>query len=74
MPPTRAIFSKRLVCALALLCVSLSACGRRGPLEPPPDPTVVQTPAAPSPEDPLKRPKVAPITPPTTALPIDKLL
>jgi len=60
------------IAGLALL--ALSACGRRGPLEPPPDPTVVQAPAAPNPEDPIKRPKVVPITPPTRALPIDSLL
>ena len=62
--------------ALGLAALALSACGRRGPLEPPPDPTIVQTPAASAanPDDPFKRAKVVPITPPTRALPIDSLL
>jgi predicted small lipoprotein YifL len=62
--------------AFSLALLTLEACGRRGPLEPPPDPTVVQTPAASAanPDDPLKRNKVVPITPPTRALPIDSLL
>jgi len=62
--------------ALGLATLALAACGRRGPLEPPPDPTIAQSPAASAanPDDPFKRPKVAPITPPTVALPIDKLL
>ena len=62
--------------ALGVAALALSACGRRGPLEPPPDPTVVQTPAASTanPDEPFIRRKVPPITPPTRALPIDSLL
>ena len=64
----------RLTRALLIAAVlALGACGRRGPLEPPPDPTTVQKPAAEG-DLPITRPKVAPITPPTNALPIDKLL
>ena len=61
------------LCAIAL-ALALEGCGRRGPLEPPPDPTIVATPASTSPEAPLQRPKVAPIAPPTRSLPFDALL
>ena len=77
-PPSSWALARRAgAIGLALLAASsLSGCGRRGPLEPPPDPTVVQKPAT-SDNDlggPIKAPKVAPVAPPTQSLPIDKIL
>jgi predicted small lipoprotein YifL len=68
----RRVLSLALVAALAL---GVAGCGRRGPLEPPPDATAVQKPAPSSPADePEARKKNPPITPPKTPFVLDPLL
>jgi len=65
---------RALSCALAVaLALGVAGCGRRGPLEPPPDPSAVQKPA-PSNGEPETRKKVPPITPPKTPFVLDPLL
>jgi predicted small lipoprotein YifL len=68
----RRAVSVALVAALAL---GVAGCGRRGALEPPPDPSVVQKPAPSSPTgEPEGRKKVPPITAPKTPFFLDPLL
>ncbi len=63
------------VLVAAVLIVTLAGCGRRGGLEPPPDPSV---PAASHPDgvagSGLRRPKPVPVTPPHDAFILDPLL
>jgi predicted small lipoprotein YifL len=56
------------------LTLGVSGCGRRGALEPPPDPSAVQKPANSSNGEPAARKKVLPITPPKTPFILDPLL
>ena len=56
------------------LALGLSACGRRGALEPPPDPSAVHKPAASQNGEPTGHPKIPPITPPKTPFILDPLL
>ena len=61
-------------CALVFaLALGVAGCGRRGALEPPPDPNAVQKPA-PSNGEPAAHKKVPPITPPKTPFVLDPLL
>jgi len=75
--------SARRVVALFLvvgLALGASSCGRRGPLEPPPNASAVAPTPAPTPkstDDPLAAAthhKDAPITPPKTPFALDPLL
>lgn len=63
--------------ALGLLlagALAASACGRAGPLEPPPDPNAVAKPADNDPTHVQARRKPPPITPPKTGFFLDPLL
>ena len=70
--------------ALALTVVAalaLSACGRIGPLEPPPDGSAPAKPAMPKPDQvsvetmsPMTKPKIPPIAPPNKPFFLDFLL
>ena len=71
-------FPAGLAIAAAL---ALAACGRYGPLEPPPDATAQAKPAEPKPSDvsaaslnPQMKPKIPPITPPNQPFFLDFLL
>jgi predicted small lipoprotein YifL len=74
IPAAKPVFAARaLVLVLAVgLALVASGCGRKGPLEPPPNPSATPTPdgdtGAPS------RHKVQPITPPKTPFVMDPLL
>lgn len=64
-----------IVLAAGLLTAPLGGCGRRGDLEPAPDPSVAAADAPDaSPQSGLKRPKRVPITPPHDAFFLDPLL
>jgi len=67
----RGALSFALVAALAL---GVAGCGRRGALEPPPDPSAVQKPTSAQNGEPAARPKIPPITPPKTPFFLDPLL
>ena len=61
--------------------LALAACGRFGPLEPPPDATAQAKPVAPKPNEmtagslnPQLKPKIPPITPPNQPFFLDFLL
>ena len=71
--PARAFGRVAALALLALAAVSLGACGRRGALEPPPDPSALAK-APDDPTAPLGRTKVPPITPPQGAFILDPLL
>lgn len=71
----------RPLLAAAVLAFALSACGRIGPLEPPPDATAQAKPAMPKANDlsantlnPQMKPKIPPITPPDQPFFLDFLL
>jgi predicted small lipoprotein YifL len=74
-------FDPPVVVALVAAALALSACGRIGPLEPPPDATAQAKPAAPKPDQlssdsiaPVTKPKIPPITPPNQPFFLDSLL
>jgi predicted small lipoprotein YifL len=72
------ISARRVVALLLILGVALgaSSCGRRGPLEPPPNASAVAPTPKPT-DDPLAamtHHKEAPITPPKTPFALDPLL
>jgi predicted small lipoprotein YifL len=69
----------RLKTLAALLALGLSACGKYGPLEPPPDPNAPPKPANSNPSGPsnmnvLAKPSIPPITPPKQPFFLDFLL
>ena len=67
----------RLKTLAALLALGLAACGRYGPLEPPPDPNAPLKPANSSPTNMnggLSKPSIPPITPPKQPFFLDFLL
>ncbi len=71
----------RVLTFSALGALALSACGRIGPLEPPPEATAQAKPAMPKPNDvsgetlnPQMKPKITPITPPNRPFFLDFLL
>ncbi len=74
-------FNLPVLAALVAAALALSACGRVGPLEPPPDPTALAKPAAPKADSlsgetiaPQMKPKIPPITPPNQPFFLDPLL
>jgi predicted small lipoprotein YifL len=67
----------RLTTLAALIALGLAACGRYGPLEPPPDPNAPPKPANSSPTNingGLSKPSIPPIVPPKQAFFLDFLL
>ena len=62
----------------ALVALGLTACGRIGPLEPPPDANAPAKPAATTPEaaasPAIGKPKIPPIVPPNQPFILDPLL
>ena len=68
----------RLKALAALLALCLSACGKYGPLEPPPDPNAPPKPAntssSPSGTNVLAKPSIPPIVPPKQPFFLDFLL
>jgi len=65
--------------AALLLALCLSACGKYGPLEPPPNPNAPPKPASSNPSSPsnmnvLAKPSIPPITPPKQPFFLDFLL
>lgn len=60
--------------ATALLAAALGGCGRRGPLEPPPDASVPSPTGDDGPQAGLRRPRTQPIRPPHDAFVLDPLL
>ena len=66
----------RLKTLAVLLAVGLAACGRYGPLEPPPDPNAPPKPASSNPADMnvLSKPSIPPIVPPKQPFFLDFLL
>lgn len=83
MTPASPLISARRVVALALIlgvAFGAASCGRRGPLEPPPNASAVAPTPAPTPtsaDDPFAAAthhKEAPITPPKTPFALDPLL
>jgi predicted small lipoprotein YifL len=66
----------RLKALAALLALSLAACGRYGPLEPPPDPNAAPKPANSNPGNmaSLSHPSIPPIVPPKQPFFLDFLL
>ena len=71
------VLSRRAAALLVIsgLALAVSGCGRKGPLEPPPDPSAVNR--APTRTDstmPEGHHKVPPITPPKTPFVLDPLL
>ena len=67
----------RLKTLAALLALGLAACGRYGPLEPPPDPNAPPKPASSSPTNMsggLSKPSIPPIRPPKQPFFLDFLL
>jgi predicted small lipoprotein YifL len=67
----------RLKTLAALLALCLTACGRYGPLEPPPDPNAPPKPAAnsnPTNMSALSHPSIPPIVPPKQPFFLDFLL
>ena len=59
---------------LAAIALSASACGRRGPLEPAPDPSAVQKPAAADNGEPQIHKAIPKIQPPNKPFVLDPLL
>ena len=59
---------------IALLAVGASGCGRRGGLEPPPDPNVVAKPADADPTHPQIHHKPKPVEPPKGPFFLDPIL
>ncbi|RBP15524.1 hypothetical protein DFR50_10881 [Roseiarcus fermentans] len=80
--PARSPSSARRALALSVLAaVALAACGRIGPLEPPPDASAQAKPEMPKPGEvssdtlnPQMKPKIPPITPPNRPFFLDFLL
>jgi predicted small lipoprotein YifL len=73
--------ARRTLVLAVLAALALSACGRIGPLEPPPDATTQAKPAMPKPDQvsvdsmsPQTKPKIPPITPPNRPFFLDFLL
>jgi predicted small lipoprotein YifL len=66
----------RLPALAAALALTLAACGRYGPLEPPPDPNAPPKPANSNPANlgSLAKPSIPPITPPKQPFFLDFLL
>jgi predicted small lipoprotein YifL len=66
----------RLPALAASLALTLAACGRYGPLEPPPDPNAPPKPASSNPANmaSLAKPSIPPITPPKQPFFLDFLL
>ncbi len=78
-PPLSSARRAAAICVLAAL--ALSACGRIGPLEPPPDASAQAKPATPKPNEvtgetlnPQMKPKIPPIVPPNRPFFLDFLL
>jgi predicted small lipoprotein YifL len=69
---------RRLKALAALLALCLSACGKYGPLEPPPDPNAPPKPAntssGPAGMNVLAKPSIPPIVPPKQPFFLDFLL
>jgi predicted small lipoprotein YifL len=75
--PYRFVRPARLTTLAALLAFGLAACGRYGPLEPPPDPNAPPKPANSSPNSlsgGLSKPSIPPIVPPKQPFFLDFLL
>ncbi len=75
--PYRFVRPARLKTLAALLALGLAACGRYGPLEPPPDPNAPPKPANSGPANMsggLSKPSIPPIVPPKTPFFLDFLL
>jgi predicted small lipoprotein YifL len=75
--PYRFIRPARLNMLAALLALGLAACGRYGPLEPPPDPNAPPKPASSSPTSMsggLSKPSIPPIVAPKRPFFLDFLL
>lgn len=70
-PPVRAA---AILMVTALLATALGGCGRRGPLEPPPDPSVPVPRSDDGPQAGLRRPRNQPIRPPHDSFLLDPLL
>ena len=73
----RFIRPARLKTLAALLALGLAACGRYGPLEPPPDPNAPPKPANnsnPASMNGLSKPSIPPIVPPKQPFFLDFLL
>jgi predicted small lipoprotein YifL len=75
----RFVTPARLKALAALLVLCLAACGRYGPLEPPPDPNAPPKPAntnasGPSSMNVLTKPSIPPIVPPKQPFFLDFLL
>jgi predicted small lipoprotein YifL len=66
----------RLKALAVLLALSLTACGKYGPLEPPPDPNAPPKPANSNPTNlnALSKPSIPPIVPPKQPFFLDFLL
>jgi predicted small lipoprotein YifL len=71
MKPPRA---RLKLAPLAVVLLALAACGRAGPLEPPPDASALAKPSDSGSGDPQVRKKIPPITPPKTPFVLDPLL
>jgi predicted small lipoprotein YifL len=63
-----------LFALVAALALGVSGCGRRGALEPPPDPSAVQKSTTSSNGEPAGRQKIPPITAPKKPFVLDPLL
>ena len=84
MPAKTAFFPaprRRAAALTALVALGLAACGRYGPLEPPPDASAAAKPAATAAPatsadalSPQMKPKIPPITPPNQPFILDPLL
>jgi predicted small lipoprotein YifL len=83
--PARTVFfpspRRRAATLAALVAFGLAACGRYGPLEPPPDASAAAKPAAPAAPatsadalSPQVKPKIPPIVPPNQPFILDPLL
>ena len=73
------LFSRRAAALLVIsgLAFAVAGCGRKGPLEPPPDASAVNKPATPTPTGsatPGAHHKTPPITAPKTPFVLDPLL
>ena len=72
----RLVERARLKALAALLALTLAACGKYGPLEPPPDPNAPPKPANANPTNmnALTKPSIPPIVPPKQPFFLDFLL